>query len=41
MPQNEYEAYREIIYRVANESEESGFVAGFKYAVLMIMECFK
>lgn len=41
MSQEKYEEYREIIYQVSNESEKSGFVAGFRYAVILMMECCK
>lgn len=41
MSQEEYEAYREIIYQAANEAEKSGFVAGFRYAFILMMECIK
>ena len=36
----EYEQYRNKLFQVASIAEEAGFVKGFRYAVLLMAECF-
>lgn len=36
----EYEQYRNKLFQVAAIAEEAGFIKGFKYAVLLMAECF-
>ena len=36
----EYEKYAEQIYAVAAVAEESGFINGFRHAVLLMAECY-
>ena len=36
----EYEQYRNKLFEAASIAEEAGFVKGFRYAVLLMAECF-
>lgn len=36
----EYEQYRNKLFQAASIAEEVGFVKGFRYAVLLMAECF-
>lgn len=36
----EYEQYRGKLFQVASIAEEAGFIKGFRYAVLLMAECF-
>lgn len=35
---NEYEKKRDLLFGVANKTEEVGFIVGFKYGVELILE---
>lgn len=37
----EYEKYRDKVFAVAELAEEEGFIKGFKYAVMLMAECFQ
>lgn len=39
MDKNEYEHYKDKIFRAASVAEESGFVRGFRYAFRLFLEC--
>lgn len=36
----EFEKYRDKLFEAASIGEETGFIKGFKYAVLLLVECF-
>ena len=36
----EFEQYRDQIYEVSSAAEEAGFINGFKYAVMLMAECY-
>ena len=36
----EFEKYRDRLFEAASIGEEAGFIKGFKYAVLLLMECY-
>lgn len=36
----EFEHYRNNLYEAASAAEETGFIKGFRYAVLLMAECF-
>ena len=36
----EYGQYRDQIYEISFAAEEAGFINGFKYAVLLMAECY-
>lgn len=36
----EYEQYRGKLFQVASIAEEAGFIKGFRYAALLMAECF-
>lgn len=36
----EYEQYRNKLFQAASIAEEAGFIKGFRYAVLLMAECF-
>ena len=36
---DEYEHYRDMLFRAASIAEENGFVRGFRYAFQLFMEC--
>lgn len=36
----EYEQYRNQLFQAATIAEETGFIKGFRYAVLLMAECF-
>lgn len=36
----EYEQYRNKLFQAASIAEETGFIKGFRYAVLLMAECF-
>ena len=37
----EYEQYRNKLFEAASIAEEAGFIKGFRYAVLLMAECFE
>lgn len=39
MDWQEYEEYRDKIFLISSVAEEGGFVKGFKYAIVMMLEC--
>lgn len=40
MDTQEFEKYRDKLFEAASIGEEVGFIEGFKYAVLLLVECF-
>lgn len=36
----EFEQYRDQIYEISSAAEEAGFINGFKYAVMLMSECY-
>lgn len=40
MERQEYERYRDKIFQAAAIAEEAGFITGFKYAAVLMAECF-
>ncbi|MBM6667764.1 hypothetical protein H6A64_07950 [Lacrimispora saccharolytica] len=40
MDTQEFEKYRDKLFEAAFIGEEAGFIKGFKYAVLLLAECF-
>ena len=36
----EFEQYRDQIYEISSAAEEAGFINGFKYAVMLMAECY-
>lgn len=40
MDWREFEQYRDQIYAVAAMAEEGGFINGFKYAAMLMAECY-
>lgn len=36
----EFEQYRDQIYAVTAVAEEEGFISGFRYAVMLMTECY-
>lgn len=36
----EFEKYRDRLFEAASIGEEAGFIKGFQYAVLLLVECF-
>ena len=36
----DYEQYRNKLFQAASIAEEAGFIKGFRYAVLLMAECF-
>lgn len=36
----EFEQYRDQIYEISSVAEEAGFINGFKYAVILMTECY-
>lgn len=36
----EFEQYRDQLYEVSFVAEEAGFINGFKYAVMLMSECY-
>lgn len=40
MDTQEFEKYRNKLFEAASIGEEAGFIKGFKYAVLLLVECF-